>query len=141
MNIIGHGIDIVEVKRIKEIIERFGNRFETRCFTETECIAAGTGVKRIQYFAGRFAAKEAVVKALGKGWSQGISWTDIEIERLSAGKPLVILYGRCQEIAASLSVVTWFLSISHTDSYAVASVIAVGKTLVQLDSYTTKSTK
>lgn len=137
MNIIGHGIDIVEVKRIKKIIERFGNRFEMRCFTETECIAAGTGVKRIQYLAGRFAAKEAVVKALGTGWSQGISWTDIEIERLSTGKPLVSLCGRCQEIAAELGVKAWLLSVSHTDSYAVASVIAAG-TLVQSDPYTTE---
>jgi len=126
MDIIGHGIDIVEIKRIKEITERLGNRFETRCFTKTECIAAGYGVNRIQYLAGRFAAKEAVLKALGTGWSQGISWTDIEIERLSTGRPLVVLYGRCQEIAAELGVATWFLSISHTDSYVIASAIAVG---------------
>ncbi|MCP2728315.1 holo-ACP synthase [Limnofasciculus baicalensis] len=133
MNIIGHGIDIVEIKRIKEIIERFGNRFETRCFTEKEYLVAGTGVNRIQYLAGRFAAKEAVLKALGTGWSQGISWTDIEIERLSTGRPLVVLYGRCQEIASELGVAMWFLSISHTNSYAVASAIAVGSTLVQAD--------
>ncbi|MEG4251801.1 holo-ACP synthase [Microcoleus sp. Pol10D4] len=126
MNIIDHGIDIVEIKRIKEIIDRFGNRFETRCFTETECMAAGTGLNRIQYFAGRFAAKEAVLKALGKGWSQGISWTDIEIERLSTGKPFVILHNRCQEIAVELGISAWFLSISHTTLYAVGSVIAVG---------------
>jgi len=75
------------IKRIKKIIDRLGDRFETRCFTETERINA-SGINRIQYFAGRFAAKEAVLKALGTGWSQGISWTDIEIERLPTGKPL-----------------------------------------------------
>lgn len=133
MNIIGHGIDIVEIKRIKEIIDRFGNRFETRCFTEAECMAAGAGLNRSQYLAGRFAAKEAVLKTLGKGWSQGISWTDIEIERLSTGKPFVVLHGRCQEIAAELGIASWFLSISHTALYAVGSVIAVGSTFVQTD--------
>lgn len=133
MNIIGHGIDILETKRIKKIIERFGNRFEARCFTEKECFAAEFSVNRVQYFTGRFAAKEAVLKALGTGWTQGISWTDIEIERLPTGKPLVVLYGRCQEIAADLGVAKWFLSISHTDSYAVASTIALGPRLVQVD--------
>jgi len=130
MNIIGHGIDIVEIKRIKKIIDRLGDRFETRCFTETERINA-SGINRIQYFAGRFAAKEAVLKALGTGWSQGISWTDIEIERLPTGKPLVVLYSRCQEIATELGISIWFLSISHAESYAVASAIALGETLVQ----------
>ncbi|AFY80789.1 holo-ACP synthase [Oscillatoria acuminata] len=133
MNIIGHGIDIIETQRIKKIIERFGNRFEARCFTEKECFAAECSTNRVQYFTGRFAAKEAVLKALGTGWAQGISWTDIEIERLSTGKPLVVLYGRCQEIAADLGIARWFLSISHTDSYAVASAIALGSMLVQAD--------
>ena len=126
MNIIGHGIDIIEIKDIKKLIERSGHHFETRCFTVTECSGAGSDANRIQYFAGRFAAKEAVLKAIGTGWSQGISWTDIEIQRLPTGKPLVVLYGRCQEIAAELGIAMWLLSISHTPSYAVASAIAVG---------------
>ncbi|MCT7983107.1 holo-ACP synthase [Laspinema sp. A4] len=133
MDIIGYGIDIVETKRIKKIIERFGSRFEARCFTGKECFTAECSMNRVQYFTGRFAAKEAVLKALGTGWTQGISWTDIEIERLSTGKPVVVLYGRCQEIAADLGVTTWFLSISHTDSYAVASAIALGSMLDQAD--------
>lgn len=126
MNIIGHGIDIFEIKDIRELIERSGEHFEKRCFTETEYSAAGSDVNRIQYLAGRFAAKEAVLKAIGTGWSQGISWTDIEIQRLPTGRPSVVLYGRCQEIAAELGITMWFLSISHTPSYAVASAIAVG---------------
>jgi len=126
MNIIGHGIDIVEIKDIRELIERSGEHFETRCFTATEYSAAGSDANRIQYLAGRFAAKEAVLKAIGTGWSQGISWTDIEIQRLPTGKPLVVLYGRGQEIAAELGIATWLLSISHTPSYVVASAIAVG---------------
>ncbi|MGB3262397.1 MAG: holo-ACP synthase [Microcoleus sp.] len=127
MNILGHGIDIVEIKDIKQLIDRSGNHFETRCFTATESSIAGSDSHRIQYFAGRFAAKEAVLKAMGTGWSQGISWTDIEIQRLPTGKPSVVLYRRCQEIAAELGIAIWFLSISHTQSYAVASAIAVGK--------------
>ena len=126
MNIIGHGIDIVEIKDIKELIERSGEHFETRCFTARECSAAGSDANRIEYLAGRFAAKEAVLKAIGTGWSKGISWTDIEIQRLPTGKPLVMLFGRGQEIAAELGIAMWFLSISHTPSYAVASAIAVG---------------
>lgn len=128
MNIIGNGIDIIEIKDIRELIERSGNHFETRCFTVTECSIAGSDAHRIQYFAGRFAAKEAVLKAIGTGWSQGISWTDIEIQRLPTGRPSVVLYGRCQEIAAELGITMWLLSISHTPSYAVASAIAVGET-------------
>lgn len=127
MNILGHGIDIVEIKDIKQLIERSGNHFENRCFTETESSIAGSDNHRIQYLAGRFAAKEAVLKAMGTGWSQGISWTDIEIQRLPTGKPSVVLYSRCQEIATELGITIWFLSISHTQSYAVASAIAVGK--------------
>ncbi|MBE9095041.1 holo-ACP synthase [Tychonema sp. LEGE 07203] len=127
MNILGHGIDIVEIKDIKQLIERSGNHFENRCFTATESSIAGSDSHRIQYLAGRFAAKEAVLKAMGTGWSQGISWTDIEIQRLPTGKPSVVLYSRCQEIAAELGITIWFLSISHTQSYAVASAIAVGK--------------
>ncbi|MFM9265262.1 holo-ACP synthase [Tychonema sp. BBK16] len=126
MNIIGHGIDIIEIKDIRKLIERSGEHFETRCFTAKECSGAGSDANRIQYFTGRFAAKEAVLKAIGTGWSQGISWTDIEIQRLPTGRPSVVLYGRCQEIAAELGITTWFLSISHTPSYAVASAIAVG---------------
>lgn len=126
MNIIGHGIDIIEIKEIRELIERSGEHFETRCFTVTECSDAGSDPNRIQYFAGRFAAKEAVLKAIGTGWSQGISWTDIEIQRLPTGRPSVMLYGRCQEIAAELGITLWLLSISHTSSYTVASAIAVG---------------
>ncbi|WP_377478571.1 MAG: holo-ACP synthase [Microcoleus anatoxicus] len=126
MNIIGHGIDIIEIKDIRKLIERSGEHFETRCFTATECSGAGSDANRIQYFAGRFAGKEAVLKAIGTGWSQGISWTDIEIQRLPTGRPSVVLYGRCQEIAAELGITMWLLSISHTPSYAVASAIAVG---------------
>ncbi len=102
MNLIGHGIDIVEIERMKQILDKLGSIYEIRCFTEIERIASKTNVNRIQYFAGRFAAKEAVIKALGTGWSQEIALTDVEIQRSSTGQPLVVLYGKCQEIASGL---------------------------------------
>ncbi|HAJ60503.1 MAG TPA: holo-[acyl-carrier-protein] synthase [Cyanobacteria bacterium UBA8543] len=128
MNIIGHGIDIVEVSRIKKLIKRSGEHFERRCFTAAERNAIGTDANRIQYLAGRFAAKEAVLKALGTGWSQGTSLLDIEIQRLPTGQPSVVLYAKCKEIASELGVTRWLLSISHTSSHATASAIAVGST-------------
>jgi len=126
MNLIGHGIDIVEIERMKQILDKLGSIYEIRCFTEIERIASETNVNRIQYFAGRFAAKEAVIKALGTGWSQEIALTDVEIQRSSTGQPLVVLYGKCQEIASDLGITNWTLSISHTDLFAVASAIALG---------------
>ncbi len=90
MNIIGHGIDIVEISHIKKIIERSGEHFEMRCFTATERIITESDANRIQYLAGRFAAKEAVLKALGTGWSQGTSFLDIEVQRLPTGQPSVV---------------------------------------------------
>lgn len=126
MNIIGHGIDIVEVKGIKKLLQLPEEHFETRCFTSIERSKSSLGTNRIQYFAGRFAAKEAVFKALGTGWSQGTAWTDIEIQQLPSGQPSVVLYNRCKDIAAEMGINSWLLSISHTNSYATASAIAIG---------------
>ncbi len=122
--LIGHGIDIVETTRIQELIERSGESFEMECFTATERSTAALGAKRIEYLAGRFAAKEAVLKALGADSNQGISRLDIEVQRLPTGEPSVVLYGKCKEIAEKLSITKWLLSISHTSSYAAASAIA-----------------
>lgn len=124
--IVGHGIDIVETRRIQELVERSGEHFEMECFTATERSMSALGAKRIENLAGRFAAKEAVIKALGTGWSQGISRLEIEIQRLPSGEPSVMLHGECQEIAEELGITQWLLSISHTSSYAAASAIASG---------------
>ena len=126
MNFVGHGIDIVEIERLKNLLEKLGSSYEMRCFTETELITAKSNANRIQFLAGRFAAKESIIKALGTGWSQEISLTDIEIQRLSTGQPSVVLYGKCQEIASELGILNWLLSISHIDLFAVASAIALG---------------
>jgi holo-[acyl-carrier protein] synthase len=127
--VVGHGIDIVETTRIQELIEQSGKQFEMECFTATERSTPALGAKRIEYLAGRFAAKEAVIKALGTGRNQDISWLDIEIQRLKSGEPSVVLHGKCQDIAEELGITKWLLSISHTSSYAAASAIALGAAL------------
>jgi holo-[acyl-carrier protein] synthase len=126
MNIISHGIDIIEINHIKQIVERSGDRFEIRCFTAGERDSLAVNSNRIQYLSGCFAAKESVLKALGKGWSQGTSFLDIEIKRLSTGQPSIELHAKCREIAGELGIAKWILSISHTSTIAMASVIAVG---------------
>ena len=127
MHIIGHGIDLVEIDRIRAALERHGERFANRLFTEAEQAQAGNGPLRVQFFAGRFAAKEAVMKALGTGWARGVSWTDIDVRRLPSGKPEIVVRGRCKEIADGLGVRRWDVSITHTAGHAAASVVAVGE--------------
>jgi holo-[acyl-carrier protein] synthase len=126
VTIIGHGIDIVEVARFTKTLDRTQNQFESQCFTDLERrIADEAGVNRVACLAGRFAAKEAVLKAMGTGWSQGIAWTDVEIQRLETGCPNVVLSAKAKDIANRLGITIWFISISHEASYAVASAIAV----------------
>jgi len=122
--VVSHGMEILETIRIQELVEQSGEHFEMECFTATERSTPPLGAKRIEYLAGRFAAKEAVIKALGIGNNPNISKLDIEIQRLKSGEPSVILHGKCQEIAAKLGITQWFLSISHTPSYAAASAIS-----------------
>ena len=123
--LIGHGIEIVETTRIRERLERSGEQFEMECFTAIERNTPPLGAKRIEYLAGRFAAKEAILKALGIGNNPNISKLDIEIQRLKSGEPSVALHGKCHDIAEKLGVTKWLLSISHTSSYAAASAIAL----------------
>ena len=126
MRLIGHGIDLVEVERIRDAVERHGERFLRRIYTTGEQAQAGDGPLRVQFFAGRFAAKEAVMKALGTGWARGVAWTDIDVRRLASGKPELTLTGRCLEIAGGLGVERWEISITHTAGHAAASVVAFG---------------
>lgn len=126
MDIIGHGIDTVSIDQIRKLLEESSGHLETRCFTVEERRLASADSNRVQFLAGRFAAKEAVLKALGTGWSQGIAWTDIEVQRLPSGKPDVVLHAKCKEIVSEQGISDLLLSISHTESHAIASVIAVG---------------
>ena len=126
MRIIGHGVDIVEKSRIEDMIRDHGDRFLQRCFTgEERRYADGNAKRRGEHLAGRFAAKEAILKVLGTGWSGGIGWTDAEVVREPSGRPTVRLHGRCAEVAAELGIDEWWLSISHIQTHAVASAIGV----------------
>lgn len=127
MRIIGHGIDIVETARIAALVEAHGEQFLERCFTPAERAYAESGKRRrIERYSVRFAAKEAVLKALGTGWRDGIGWRDVEVLRLPSGEPRVLLSGRCAQVENDLGVTEWHTSLSHTQHYAVASAIAWG---------------
>lgn len=120
-----HGIDLVEVSRIAQLLDEHPDRFVARCFTEGERRYAEASKRRAEHFAARFAAKEAVLKALGTGLTRGISWTDIEVTRDHAGAPGILLHGPAAEHAARLGIRRWLISLSHAGSFAMASVIGV----------------
>jgi holo-[acyl-carrier protein] synthase len=129
MSILGHGIDIVETDRIKQLVDRHGQHFVERVFTETEHQYCSKNPKRYyEHLAGRFAAKEAVLKVLGTGWRGGIAWTDIEVLRDPSGQPKIKLTGECERIAKELGIVSWHVSISHITTHATASAIGLAKT-------------
>ncbi len=126
MPILGHGIDIVETRRIAELIDNHGDRFLERCFTDAEREYCFRNKKRhIEHLAGRFAAKEAVLKVLGTGWRGGIAWTDIEILPEPSGQPKIHLTGECSRIAKKLGITRWHVSISHIETHATASAIGM----------------
>lgn len=128
MPIVGHGVDLVENARIAAMLEAHADRFTERCFTVTERSYAEQGGRhRIQRYAVRFAAKEAVLKALGTGWTDGIAWTDLEVLRLPSGEPRLLISGRAAEVAADKGIRRWWLSMSHTDVWSIASAIAWGE--------------
>lgn len=124
MPIVGHGIDLVDVPRIERMLAEHGARFRERCFTPSELAAAQSSGREAEFLAGRFAMKEAVLKALGTGWSRGIAWTDVEVAPDNAGRPKVKLSGRAAAFAGGLGVARWWASISHVGGLAVASAIA-----------------
>ncbi len=124
--IVGHGVDIVEVARIAESLGKHSDRFLERVFTDREVSDSGDGPRRVEHLAARFAAKEAALKAIGTGWSEGIGWTDVETRRGLRGKPELVVTGRALEIARELGGARWFVSLSHTDALAMASVILEG---------------
>ena len=125
MTIVGHGVDIVEVARIREMLARHEDQFLNRCFTPREqADATAAGKRREERLAGRFAAKEATLKALGTGWRHGITWTDIEVTPNDAGAPMLSITGQALKFAQAKGATNWLLSISHTETHAIASVIA-----------------
>jgi holo-[acyl-carrier protein] synthase len=121
--IVGTGIDIAEVPRIRQAIERFGERFIQRIFTDGETRYCDSKANRIERYAARFAAKEAAMKALGTGWNHGVRWRDIEVARQPGSRPTIIFHGRAAEFAAKLGAAHVALSLSHTEQQAIAQVI------------------
>jgi holo-[acyl-carrier protein] synthase len=126
MRTLVHGIDLTEVARIGRLVADHGESFLLRCFTERERAYAGDRKRRDEHLAARFAAKEAVLKALGTGWSNGIGWTDVEIVLLPSGQPTVQLSGRAADIAREQGIAAWLISMSHTETHAIASAIGTG---------------
>jgi holo-[acyl-carrier protein] synthase len=121
--ILGSGVDIAEVPRIRESVERFGDRFLRRIFTDGEIRYCERKVTRYQSYAARFAAKEAGMKALGTGWSRGIRWRDIEVVRVKGQRPTLQFHGEAAAIAAKLGTKNIALSLTHTSEQALAHVI------------------
>ncbi len=125
MPVVGMGVDLVGLDRIEGLLSRHEERFLDRCFTAAEREYADRNPKRrVEHLAARFAAKEAVLKALGTGWAEGIGWTDVEVVREASGKPGVNLTGRAAAIARERGITSWHLSLSHASGFAVASAVA-----------------
>ena len=123
--IVGIGVDLVEVDRIERLLRKFAERARARLFTGAEvayCVASRCPAES---FAARFAAKEAVLKALGTGWTQGVSWTEIEVVR-EDGAPRLSLHGACAQVAAERGVKHTHLTLTHTASTACAFVVLEG---------------
>ncbi len=117
------GVDLIEIQRIRDSVERHGERFTQRVFTENEMELCGESVASL---AGRFAAKEAVAKALGTGIGD-VRWQEIEILRDDVRAPVLYLHGEAQKLADSLDLHSWSVSLSHTETHAIAFVVAMGE--------------
>jgi len=127
MEIVAHGIDLVDCPRIEQMIQRHGERFINRVFTDAEQAYAGKNKNEVEKLAGRFAAKEAVLKLVGTGWRGRIAWTDIEIINNAAGQPEVTLSGEVRKIADKLGIKHISVSITHTANFAIASAVALAQ--------------
>jgi holo-[acyl-carrier protein] synthase len=127
MKIVAHGIDLVDCPRIEQMVQRHGERFVKRVFTAAERAYAGANKNEIEKLAGRFAAKEAILKLMGTGWRGKIAWTDIEIINNAAGQPEVTLGGEVRKIADSLGIEHISVSITHTANFAIASAVALAQ--------------
>jgi holo-[acyl-carrier protein] synthase len=124
-NVVAHGVDVVDMADFARLVNMQAKEFLDRYFTVSELSAAGTSGNRIERLASRFAVKEAVLKALGTGWGDGIAFTDVEVVTLRNGAPSVVLHRRLTTISSGLGIVHWLVSASHTGTISIASVIAL----------------
>lgn len=124
--VIGIGVDIVEIARIRGSIDGFSERFLNKMFTPGEIADCQRLKDPAPSFAARFAAKEAVAKAFGAGIGQKMDWADIEIQRAESGAPICRLHGKARQTAAEMGVSQVFVSLSHSEHYAVANVLLAG---------------
>jgi holo-[acyl-carrier protein] synthase len=127
MQVFGIGTDIVECARIMKMIERHGEQFLRRVYTERELVYCNGKKRSTEHFAGRWAAKEAILKALGTGWRKGLCWTDFEVRHDKEGKPNVLIGGPAKDLVQQLQIAEIHLSISHCRAYATAYALAVRK--------------
>jgi holo-[acyl-carrier protein] synthase len=125
MEIFGIGTDIIECPRIGKMIEQHGELFLRRVYTEREIRYCQARKHAIEHFAGRWAAKEAIMKAMGTGWSRGIAWTDLEVRNEVGGQPRVLVCGGAKEVAVQKGIGDILLSISHCRTYATAYALAL----------------
>lgn len=124
--IVGIGTDIIECLRIAQMIERHGELFITRVYTDQEIKYCQSRKMTTQHFAGRWAAKEAILKALGTGWRRGIGWRDVEVRSEAGGRPVVAMRGGARDIVEKMGITQLLVSISHCRSHATAYAIALG---------------
>jgi holo-[acyl-carrier protein] synthase len=124
--IVGTGVDLAEVPRIRAAIERYGKRFIERIFTGREIAYVEGKANKYERYAGRFAAKEAGMKAIGTGWKRGVRWLDFEVANMPTGKPTLVFYGAAAEIANRMGVKSVSLSLTHTAELGMAHVILEG---------------
>ncbi len=124
-NVVAHGVDVVDMADFSRLMNEQAGGFLDRYFTLGELATANEGGNRIERLASRFAIKEAVLKALGTGWGDGIAFTDVEVVSQRTGAPTVVLHRRLVTIANEQGIVRWLVSASHTTAVAMASVIAL----------------
>ena len=124
MRIVGIGTDITECARIEKMIQRHEAHFLEHVFTEREIRYSSSKKRATEHFAGRWAAKEAVLKALGTGWIGGITWKDVEVVNEIGGRPKIVLHAGAQNIAEQLGITEILISISHCSSHAIAYAVA-----------------
>jgi holo-[acyl-carrier protein] synthase len=121
--IVGSGVDLCEVSRIKDAVARHGRRFVERIYTDREIAYSERKANKYERYAARFAAKEAGMKALGTGWRGGVRWQDFEVINLPSGRPTLQFHGKAAEYAEKLGVANISLSMTHTSVQAMAMVI------------------